>query len=173
MKKASPAFLTRAPARKILLKTMAQRKLLVSACLVGAKVRYDGRAKLFEHAALNQWISEGRVVSLCPEVEGGLTVPRPPAEQVGKKQIATADGTDLTAAFDKGARKALAVAQAEGCTLALLTDRSPSCGVTQVYTGQFDGSLRPGEGVTAALLRENGIDVYSPAQFSALAARMA
>lgn len=152
---------------------MSQRKLLVSACLLGAKVRYDGRAKLFEHPLLHQWKSQGRIISLCPEVEGGLAVPRPPAERIGETRIATADGTDLTAAFNSGAQKALAVARAEGCTLALLTDRSPSCGVTQVYTGQFDGSLRPGEGVTAALLRANGIDVFSPEQFSALALRMA
>lgn len=108
------------------------------------------------------------VVSFCPEVAGGLSTPRRPAELVGGDGHDVLDGTarvvedtgrDVTAEFVDGARRALAAAQHAGATEALLMPRSPSCGRGEVYDGSFGGELVPGDGVTAALLERNGIAV--------------
>jgi len=141
------------------------RKVLVSACLVGEAVRYDGRAKTSASAVLRRWLDEGRVVPLCPEVAGGLTVPRPSAELRDDGRVVTKDGRDVTEAFARGAQRALEEARAHGVTVAVLTEKSPSCGTHQVYDGCFTGTLRDGEGVTARLLRENGVKVFSDAQW--------
>jgi uncharacterized protein YbbK (DUF523 family) len=145
-------------------------KILVSACLLGRQVRYDGGAKTCLHPRLLTWLQAGRVVPFCPEVEGGLAVPRPRAELTGgdgaslwagAAAVLDEQGADVTAAFRRGAEAALAVCQREGIRLAVLKEGSPSCGRHRIADGTFSGASRPGLGVTAALLVANGIAVLS------------
>lgn len=147
-------------------------RLLVSACLMGQKVRYDGRAKSTPTDDLNRWREEGRLVVFCPEVAGGLPTPRLPAEiepgfdgadvLAGCARVIDSAGGDVTAAFIDGAQKTVAFAQAEHCTHALLTEASPSCGSERLYSGRHDGKQRDGFGVTTAALRAAGIEVFAP-----------
>ncbi|VXC95839.1 conserved hypothetical protein [Pseudomonas sp. 8Z] len=148
------------------------QKILVSRCLLGDRVRYDGGAH-GPYDLLQQWLHEGRVIALCPEVAGGLPTPRPPAEiaggqgaQVldGRLPVLTVEGNDVTAAFLDGAERALALVQAHGIRLALLKARSPSCGNLENYDGSFSGVRVAGEGVTAALLRRAGVKVFNEQQ---------
>lgn len=132
--------------------------ILVSACLLGAACRYDGsdnEAK--EIAELAQW---AHLIPVCPEQLGGLATPRQPAE-IKDGRVYAKDGTEVTAAFEKGAQEALKLAKRFGCRCAVLKARSPSCGSGQVYDGTFSGTKVPGDGVTAALLKKNGIRVYT------------
>ncbi|AZV37858.1 DUF523 domain-containing protein [Komagataeibacter xylinus] len=156
--------------------------LLISGCLAGLPVRYDGSARpLMEHG-LARWRAEGRVIVCCPETQAGLTTPRAPAEIVqgrdgaavldGLGQVHEATGQDVSAAFVAGAHLALALARKHHCALALLMDGSPSCGSSFIYDGTFSGTRHAGTGVTAALLRQHGVSVYAPAQFALVAARM-
>ncbi|WP_405140864.1 DUF523 domain-containing protein [Sphaerisporangium sp. NBC_01403] len=145
-------------------------RILVSACLMGRPVRFDGRAKTVDDALLAGWRAEGRLVPFCPEVEGGLPVPRPPAEieggvggaavLAGAARILTPDGSDVTRHFLSGAYSALALARSMGIRIALLKDGSPSCGSLRIHDGTFRGRVTPGAGVTAALLESDGIRVY-------------
>ncbi len=139
------------------------QKILISGCLLGAKVRYNGEDKLIEHQLVNQWIKERRFVSVCPEMAGGLPTPRPPAEMIGR-QVLTKHGVDVTVEFQRGAEIALRLCQQHGIKVALLKARSPSCGNEAVYDGTFSGRTIPGQGVTAALLIENGIRVFNEDQ---------
>lgn len=147
--------------------------LLVSACLLGQPVRYDGRAQAIHSSVLLRWQEQGRVFSYCPEVAGGLPVPRPAAELQANGQILTRSGEDVTDAFRRGAAQALTLCLQHGIRLALLKARSPSCGNHQIYDGRFRGQLIAGEGVTAALLRRHGISVYSEFELSELEAQLA
>ncbi|MGW3091267.1 DUF523 domain-containing protein [Streptomyces sp. NPDC001108] len=140
--------------------------VLVSACLRGVPCRFDGRAK--ESGAVAEALGERRPVAFCPETAAGLATPRRPAEIVGgdghdvldgRARVVDDSGHDVTAEFVDGAQRALAAARRAGCTEALLMDRSPSCGRGTVYDGTFTGTLRPGDGVTAALLERHGIAV--------------
>jgi len=142
--------------------TAVPGKVLVSACLMGSRVRYDGRDKLLASELLERWTAEGRVVPFCPELAGGLSVPRAPAELQPDGRVLDLTGRDVTALFADGARQALAVAQSEGCRFALLTDGSPSCGSSFVYDGSFTGRKVAGAGVTATLLEGHGIRVFGP-----------
>jgi uncharacterized protein YbbK (DUF523 family) len=135
-------------------------RVLVSACLLGERVRYDGRDAAAHDDVLARWSAEGRIVRFCPELAGGLAVPRPPAEIRGAS-VVTADGTDVTAALVAGAERALEAARTNGVRLAVLKEDSPSCGSTHVYDGTFSGTRVAGQGVTAALLETNGIRVFS------------
>lgn len=144
-------------------------KVLVSACLLGQPVRYDGRAS-GHHDQLQRWQAESRVVPLCPEVAGGLPTPRPPAEipggqggQVldGMAQVLTVTGEDVSGAFLAGARQALALVRQHAIGVAVLKAGSPSCGNRLTYDGTFSAVKVPGEGVTAALLRREGVLVFS------------
>ncbi|SEH02842.1 Uncharacterized conserved protein YbbK, DUF523 family [Nonomuraea solani] len=149
-------------------------KILVSACLMGRKVRYDGGAKTSSDTLLAGWREEGRLVTFCPEVAGGLPVPRPAAEieggaggaavLSGAARVLATDGSDVTAEFLAGARAALDAARAHGVRLAVLKEGSPSCGVLAVYDGSFAGHRTPGQGVTTALLERHGIRVFSEDQ---------
>ena len=157
-------------------------KVLVSACLLGNPVRYDGGDLQSTDAILAQWLREGRVVSFCPEVAGGLPTPRPPAEIVGgdgaavlaeHAQVLDCHGQDVSASFLSGARQALALCQAQQIRVAVLTDRSPSCGSSLTYDGSFTGTRLPGQGVTTALLEQQGIRVFSQHQIPQAAAYLA
>jgi uncharacterized protein YbbK (DUF523 family) len=138
-------------------------RVLVSACLLGQPVHYDGGSKPRTDRILLRWRAEGRLVSCCPEVEGGLPVPRPPAEIAPGKplKICAIDGTDVTGSFVRGAEAALAAARAHDIKMAVLKEDSPSCGSTRIYDGTFTGRFVAGAGVTTALLRRHGIRVFS------------
>ncbi|MEX5361953.1 DUF523 domain-containing protein [Pseudomonas guariconensis] len=144
-------------------------RVLVSACLLGQPVRYDGRDSGHPDL-LQRWQAEGRVVPLCPEVAGGLPTPRPPAEIPGgqgaavldgQAQVVTVTGLDVSEAFLAGARQALALVREHGIRVAVLKAGSPSCGNRLTYDGTFSGVKVPGEGVTTALLRREGVLVFS------------
>lgn len=144
-------------------------RVLVSACLLGQPVRYDGRDSGHPDL-LQRWQAEGRVVPLCPEVAGGLPTTRPPAEIPGgqgaavldgQAQVVTVTGLDVSEAFLAGARQALALVREHGIRVAVLKAGSPSCGNRLTYDGTFSGVKVPGEGVTTALLRREGVLVFS------------
>ena len=148
------------------------QKLLISRCLLGHRVRYDGGAS-GPYAQLAQWQAEGRVIALCPEVAGGLPTPRAPAEIPGGQGVQVLDGTapvmtvegeDVTAAFVSGARQALALVQQHGIGIAILKANSPSCGNVLTYDGSFSTTKVEGQGVTAALLTRAGVQVFSELQ---------
>ena len=154
-------------------------KILVSACLMGHAVRYDGQAKPLVHPALDRWRAEGRLVTICPEMSAGMPVPRLPAEIAegragsdvlsGNARVLESHGADVTDAFRQAAENALALARETGCSYALLIDGSPSCGSGFIYDGSFTGRRLKGEGVAAALLRQNGIRVFSDKEIETLA----
>ncbi len=144
------------------------KRVLVSACLLGERVRYDGREKGSEHPVLQRWLTEGRVVKVCPEVEGGLPVPRPPAEKQADGRILMKTGADVTEAFTRGAAEALRLVNEHGLTVAVLKEGSPSCGSGFIYDGHFSRTQLPGQvGETTRLLRANGVKVFSELQWEA------
>lgn len=157
-------------------------KILVSACLLGRPVRYNGTAKPIGHASLEQWGREGRLVTICPELTAGFSVPRPPAEisrgqsgqavLAGTAQVFESTGTDVTRLYVAGAEAALALALEHDCRFAVLVDGSPSCGSSFIYDGSFGGRKHVGAGVTAALLREHSIEVFAETEIDALHARL-
>ena len=141
--------------------------ILVSACLLGAPCRYDGTGKL--EPALERLRAQGHtLVPVCPEVLGGLPTPRPPAERQPDGRVVTREGVDVTAEYRAGAERVLELARAHGCTLAVLKERSPSCGRGQIYDGTFAHTLIPGSGVAAQLLEEQGIAVYGESRLDEL-----
>jgi uncharacterized protein YbbK (DUF523 family) len=155
------------------------KRILVSACLMGEAVRYDGKAKPLSHPQLEQWQREGRLLAFCPEMAGGFAVPRAPAEIAdgrngsdvldGSASVIDRYGLDVSSGFLQGAETALAFAREHGCVAALLIDGSPSCGSGFIYNGSFSGERHIGRGVTAALLEAAGIPVFSPARLNELA----
>ena len=157
-------------------------RILVSACLIGWPVRWDGRAKTAHHPLLAQWAEEGRLVPLCPETMAGLATPRPPAEIApdasaadvleGRAAIRDADGGDHSEAFREGARIAASTARVRAARFALMTDGSPSCGSSFVADGTFSGRKRLGEGVAVRALRDAGIAVFALDEIEDLAVRL-
>ncbi len=142
------------------------KRILISACLLGVPCRYDGKAK--PYISLEKLLQHGiEAIPVCPECDGGLTTPRVPAERLADR-VMTRDGKDVTEAYRCGARHALALAEKNGCTHALLKERSPSCGGHEIYDGSFTGRLIPGAGVTAELLVGNGIVVFGESDLSDL-----
>ena len=146
---------------------------LVSACLLGFPTAYDGDARPW--AELIALAARVWVVPICPEVAGGLPVPRPPAEIVGgdgddvlegRARVVMVTGEDVTEAYLRGAECALEAARRHTITTAILKQRSPSCGSTCIYDGTHSGRLRAGQGVTAALLRRHGVAVWSDSYVS-------
>jgi len=146
-------------------------RILISACLMGQPVRYDGQANDSKVAAFQQqilhWQQQQRLVIACPETLGGLPTPRPAAE-IRDGRIISRDGDDFSRQFHLGAEKTLRLAQQHDVVVALLADRSPSCGANGIYDGSFSATLTTGMGVTAALLSQHGIRCFNPPQFDAL-----
>ena len=140
-------------------------KILISACLVGDKVRYDGKSQY--HPLIKDLLQKYELVPFCPEVEGGLPTPRKPSERKGDKVVNNA-GKDVTRNFQLGAEKALNICKYLNIKIAILKENSPSCGVNQIYDGNFKNKLIKGEGVTTELLRKNGIAVYNENQIEEL-----
>ncbi|NQY64228.1 MAG: DUF523 domain-containing protein [Alteromonadaceae bacterium] len=137
-------------------------KILVSACLLGERVRYNAEVISLSDEIFNEWHQEGRLVSICPEVTGGLSIPRAPAEiEQSSGKVFTKDGDDKTDAFMIGANKALLLCQRYNIKYALLKESSPSCGSKLIYDGHFAEKKISGQGITTKLLREYGIKVFS------------
>jgi uncharacterized protein YbbK (DUF523 family) len=149
--------------------------VLVSTCLLGEPVRYDGGHKRCDSQVLHRWLREGRVVPVCPEIAGGLPVPRLPAEisngtggqnvLTGAARVKDSNGCDVSMAFVKGAEYSLALARSKSIRIAVLKEGSPSCGTSYTYDGTFSRTKVSTPGVTAFLLRQAGIHVFSEAQF--------
>lgn len=169
-------------------------KILISACFLGEKVRYDGKENKLTNKIIQKWQSENRLISICPEVAGGLNTPRDAAEispviiesnkssanilitttpQItNKKQILTHKGENVTGAFHRGAAIALNLCLNNGIKFALLKESSPSCGSEKVYDGSFTNIKIAGEGITTEILRKNNIQVFSEKSIEALIAAL-
>ena len=138
--------------------------ILVSSCLMGENVRYDGNNNKID--ALQSILHPHTLFSFCPEVEGGLTTPRPPAE-IKNQHVMTIDNENVTKAFINGAHKTLELCQTNQIKVALLKAKSPSCGNIQIYDGSFSSKLIKGQGITAKLLIQNGIKVFNEQELTA------
>lgn len=137
--------------------------ILLSACLAGVPCRYDGGTNTVPALAL--LAARGEAIPVCPEVLGGLAVPRVPCERQPDGRVLDRDGADRSEAFARGARRALEICLAQGCDSAVLKARSPSCGAGVVYDGSFSHVCVPGDGVFAALLRARGIPVQTEEEY--------
>lgn len=142
-------------------------RLLVSACLLGCDCKYSGGNNALDDKTLKALRSRYTLVPVCPEVAGGLPVPRAPSEIRGGRVVSKA-GNDVTAQYEKGAMIALRLARLYGCKHALLKERSPSCGSGRVYDGEFSGTLTEGDGVTAAALKAAGVTVTGESEVDKL-----
>ena len=130
--------------------------MIVSACLAGFPCRYDGQAKPCPQVM--DLVRAGKAIPLCPEQLGGLPTPRPPCEILAGR-VVDRGGADRTDSYRRGAKAVLALAKTYGATKAMLQSRSPSCGAGWIYDGTFSKTLVQGDGITARLLAENGIQV--------------
>ncbi len=153
----------------------------MSACLLGENVRYDGSNSRVVSGILQQWQQQGRILSTCPEMAGGLPVPRTPAEidhgnaeavLQGKSVILRKDGIDVTGAYLNGAELTLALCMKHKIRIAILKEGSPSCGVVCVNDGSFSGRKINGQGLTACLLTRHGISVFNERQIGSAAQRL-
>ena len=141
--------------------------ILVSACLLGENCKYNGGNNLAQGLSEALLAHGMTAVPFCAEQAGGLPTPRIPAERVGEK-VLNKQGEDVTAPFYLGAQLALERAQAMACKAAILKKNSPSCGSGTIYDGSFSGVLVQGDGVTAELLKANGIAVYNEENYMGL-----
>lgn len=148
---------------------------MVSSCLAGMKVRYNGTDCLDEK--IQKLLNENQAIAVCPELLGGFSTPREPAEIVGgdgedvlagTAKVVDRSGTDVTELYLKGAYITLEKAQEVSATMVVLKENSPSCGSTMIHNGEFKGKKIAGNGVTAALLRKNGIEVTSEGNWLSL-----
>jgi len=155
-------------------------KILISACLLGEDVRYDGEnsaiaynttSSFYEKELFMDILCDHSIYSFCPEVSGGLSTPRNPAEITSANKpfkIMTKNGDDVTINFLIGAKNAFDLCKEEGITVALFKSKSPSCGNDGIYDGTFNENLVPGVGMTTKLLEENGITVFNETQINEL-----
>ncbi len=132
---------------------------------MGENCRYDGNNNEIKEIELLS--KKYKLIPFCPEVESGMSTPRSPAERVGDRVI-NKKGEDVTDFFKKGALLALETAKKNDCKIAILKERSPSCGYGKIYDGNFDGTLVLGNGLTAEILSENGIEVYGESSLQKL-----
>jgi len=139
--------------------------IAVSGCLLGVDCRYKGDSCANEK--ILALAKEHTLIFICPEQMGGLATPRDPAEQVNGR-VVTNKGTDVTEQYTRGAEAALRIAKLNGADFAILKSRSPSCGSGIVYDGTFSGTKVPGNGVCAALFKQNGIPVYTEEELDKL-----
>lgn len=137
---------------------MQKEKILVSACLLGTNCKYDGGNNKNEKVL--EYIKDKEVIPVCPEIFGGLPTPRIPSEIVGDK-ILNKEKIDVTKEYLKGAEETLYLAKMFNVKKALLKESSPSCGSNTIYDGTFSKNKKEGMGITAKLLKENGIEIIS------------
>lgn len=135
--------------------------ILVSACLLGVNCRYNEKSILLNELLLKKEIYN--FIPICPEQLGGLTTPRTPAE-IKNNKVITKNGIDVTLQYKKGAAEVLKLAKLYNCNLAILKERSPSCGCGKIYDGNFNSTLTDGNGITAELLISNNIEVIGESQ---------
>ena len=140
-------------------------KILISACLVGDNVKYDGKNNLSDK--IERLLEKYELVPFCPEVEGGLPIPRKPSDRV-RDRVKMEDGRDVTRQFENGAEKALNICMYLGIKIAILKENSPSCGSHTIYDGSFSHKLIKGEGVTTELLKKKGITVLNEDEIDTL-----
>ncbi|QOR36761.1 DUF523 domain-containing protein [Clostridium sp. 'deep sea'] len=141
--------------------------VIVSACLVGIKCRYNGKCTNIEY--LQNLITTGEALPLCPEVLGGLPIPRPCCEIVNhanEKKVINTKNEDITSFFKEGATKTLQIAQIVNAKIAVLQSRSPSCGYLKIYDGSFSGNFVKGNGFTSQMLLENDIKIFTEQQLN-------
>ena len=139
--------------------------VIVSACLVGVKCRYNGKCTSI--AYLQQLIENGEALPLCPEVLAGLPIPRPCCEIINKeneKRVINTNGEDITSYFYEGALKTKQIAEIINAKYAILQSRSPSCGYLKVYDGSFSGKFKAGNGFTTQMLLDIGVKVFTEQQ---------
>ena len=140
-----------------------KKNILVSACLLGQSCRYDGKSKPCERViALKDTYN---LIPICPEVMGGLPTPRTPSEICGEL-VLMKDGRNVTENYNRGAQKALEIARENACTVAILKEKSPSCGSGLIHNGLFDGGLVEGDGITAKFLKSQGIRVLGESEIT-------
>ncbi|WP_257349023.1 DUF523 domain-containing protein [Pseudalkalibacillus decolorationis] len=146
--------------------------IVVSSCLAGKECRYNGTHRLVDK--IQELVKQNKAMMVCPELLGGFSTPREPAEIVGgtgedvlkgKAAVISQSGADVTSMYIDGAFKALEIVQQVQATHIVLKEDSPSCGSIQIYNGEFSGSKINGEGVTTALLRKEGFNVISEQKF--------
>lgn len=141
--------------------------ILISGCLLGIGCRYDGKKKPLPEETLNLLKDRFNLIPVCPEQLGGLPTPRIPSERQGDKFF-MADGTDVTENYRRGAEETLYIAKLFSCSMALLKEKSPSCGCGFIYDGSFSKTLTKGDGMTAEVLKENGIEIFGESQIEEL-----
>ncbi|CCQ94570.1 conserved hypothetical protein [[Clostridium] ultunense Esp] len=139
--------------------------VLISACLLGVNCRYDGKGMFIKRA--NALKDKYHLVPVCPEIFGGLKIPREPAEIIGDRVI-TKNGEDVSENYKRGAEEVLKLAKFYNCKLAILKERSPSCGYGKIYDGTFSGKVIDGNGVTAEVLVENGVKVIGESEIETI-----
>ncbi len=142
--------------------------ILVSGCLLGMRVRYDGKSK--PHEDVLRLMERHTLIPVCAEVFGGLPTPRIPAERVGD-QVITQDGRDVTGEYRRGAEEIARLCKMYRCTLAILKEKSPSCGRGFIYDGTYSGTLTEGNGVLAETLLKMGVRVVGESEIEDLLAR--
>lgn len=146
--------------------------ILISACLCGVNCKYNGENNL--DIRIKKLLEIGKAILVCPEQLGGNCTPRPPHEIINgtgsdvlkqNAKIMTKEGIDSTEKFLKGAYETLKIAKEAKCNIAILKAKSPSCGCGKIYNGKFNGEKIKGNGVTAELLLQNGIKIYTEENF--------
>ena len=137
-----------------------REKVLISACLAGINCKFNGENNLLDRGVLDEISKKYHLLFVCPEVFGGLSTPREPAEMKGGL-VVTKTAKDVSENFKFGAEICLKIAKLNGCKKAILKARSPSCGSGQIYDGSFTKKLIFGDGIAAKMLKENDILVFS------------
>ncbi len=136
-----------------------KEKILVSSCLLGNNVKYNGGNN---NCPLIEKVKEQfDIITVCPEVSGGLPIPRFPSEIQSNNKVVNNQSTDVTKEYQKGANIALELCKKHNIKIAILKEKSPSCGTHFIYNGDFDGTVIEGQGITTNLLIKNDIKVYS------------
>ena len=144
-------------------------KVLISRCLLGDNVRYNSEVLTFVHPLIALWQQQKRFISICPELSGGLRVPREPAElQQNSNKIITKSGINVSSQFSLGAQQALTLCQQHNIRFAILKESSPSCGSTLIYDGSFTNNKILGQGITSQLLTKHNIKVFSENKLESL-----
>jgi uncharacterized protein YbbK (DUF523 family) len=134
--------------------------ILISSCLLGNRVRYDAEIKTYDISRLKNH----NLIPACPEVDGGLPVPRPASELQKDGRVVNIEGLDVTEAFEKGAKKALQFVKEHDIKVAILKSKSPSCSNKMIYDGSFRGVLTKGKGITVKLLESHSIRVFDESE---------
>jgi len=148
---------------------MLKPRIIVSACLLGVQCRYNGTGGELER--MPELMELAELIPVCPEILGGLPTPRPAAERRGDR-VVTCEGGDVTQEYLRGAQQSMHLAQRFNAQLALMKERSPSCGAGEIYDGSFTHTRVPGDGMTSALLKANGIEVYGESRIPELIERL-